>query len=131
MASASSGFLLLEIIMATPTTQWIRDRGTTVETSTDVLIDELGNYFVDELGNNLLDSPSSDGVYPGHAWAANTDEMTNTSWADVFGGNIPLGAYTRTTVQGDTRTTVQGDTRVTSDGQSNNVTPTSWGSDEY
>jgi len=115
----------------TPTTQWIRDHGTIVETSTDVLIDELGSFFVDELGNNLLDSASSDGVYAGHAWAANTAEAVNTGWSNVFGNNTPLGAMTRTTVQGDTRTTVQGDTRVTSEGQSNNVTPTAWGSDEY
>jgi hypothetical protein len=115
----------------TPRTQWIRDKGTTIDADTGVLIDELGNFFVDELGFNLLDSVSSDGVYAGHAWATNTGEVVNTGWANVFGGNIPLGSGTRTTVQGDTRVTAQGDTRVTSDGQANNVTPTAWGSDEY
>lgn len=115
--------------MTAPTTQWIRDSGTVVETSTDVLVDELGNFFVDELGNNLLDSVSTDGGALAHAW----EDLSGvtTTWAKVFGSNLPNGRATRTTAQGDTRVTAQGDTRVTSDSLSNTVTPTAWTEDEY
>lgn len=115
--------------MATPTTQWIRDSGTVIELTTDILIDELGNLFVDELGNNLLDSVSTDGEVLAHAWNAIAEPTTN--WADVFGNNLPLAQSTRTTAQGDTRVTAQGDTRVTSESQPNTVTPTGWTEDEY
>lgn len=113
----------------TPKTTWIRDSGTIVETTTGIMIDESGNFFVDELGFNLLDSISSDGETLPVDWDSELE--TTTSWANVLGGNIPLGANTRTTAQGDTRTTAQGDTRITSEGQSNDTTPTAWGSDEY
>ncbi len=114
--------------MPTPTTQWIRDKGTTVQTNTGVLIDELGDFFVDESGDNLLDSPTSDGYYPGHSWTDNTTEEVNTLWADSFEARISTA--TRTTVQGDTRTTVQGDTRVALTSDTNIQNPTSW-SEEY
>lgn len=112
-----------------PTTSWIRDKGTTIELDTGVLVDELGNYFVDESGNNLLDSPSSDGVYPAHSWLNNSTEIVNTSWADSF--EPRTSEYTRTTVQGDTRTTVQGDTRVALTSATNRQPNTSWSGDEY
>lgn len=113
----------------TPKTAWVRDRGTIVETNTDVLIDESGNFLVDENGDNLLDSPTSDGYYSGHSWIDNTDEEINTSWANSFEARISTS--TRTTVQGDTRTTVQGDTRTALVSDANIQNPTSWGEDEY
>lgn len=113
--------------MTAPTTQWIRDSGTVVETTTDVFIDELGNFFVDESGNNLLDSVSTDGEVLAHAWDAISDPTT--SWADSFEARI--SEVTRTTVQGDTRTTVQGDTRIATISDTNQQNPTSWSTDEY
>lgn len=115
--------------MAAPTTQWIRDSGTVVEATTDVLIDELGNFFVDESGNNLLDSISTDGVALPHSWNAIAESAT--AWANVFGNNLPESSEDRVTAQGDTRVTAQGDTRVTSESQPNTVTPTAWTQDEY
>lgn len=121
-----SGFLFGEK-MATPTTKWIRDSGTVVETTTGVLVDELGNFFVDESGNNLLDSVSTDGEVLAHAWNAIAD--STTSWADSFEARISVS--TRTTVQGDTRTTVQGDTRTALTSEPNIQNTTSWSNDEY
>lgn len=115
--------------MATPTTQWIRDSGTVIETTTAVLIDELGNFFVDELGNNLLDSVSTDGEVLAHAWSAIAEPTS--AWSDVYGNNVPQEARTRVTAQGDTRVTAQGDRRVTSTSRPNTVTPTGWTQDEY
>ncbi len=113
--------------MATPTTSWIRDSGVVIETTTDVLIDELGNFFVDELGNNLLDSVSTDGEALAHSWNAIPDSIT--SWADSFEATIT--EVTLTTVQGDTRTTVQGDTRTMLTSAPNIQNTTSWSTDEY
>lgn len=113
--------------MTTPTTLWIRDSGTVVETTTDVLVDELGNFFVDESGNNLLDSASTDGEVQAHAWNAIAE--SNTLWADSFEARI--SEATRTTVQGDTRTTVQGDTRAVLYSDPNIQNVTSWTGDEY
>lgn len=115
--------------MPAPATQWVRDRGTTIEASTDVLVDELGNFLVDESGNNLLDSVSTDGVNSPSSW--NSINESVTSWANVLGNNTPLVQATRVTAQGDTRVTAQGDTRVTSASQPNNHTPTAWTEDEY
>lgn len=111
----------------TPTTTWIRDSGTVVETTTDVLIDELGGFFVDELGDNLLDSVSTDGDALAHSW--DEDSIPTTTWADSFEARI--SDATRTTVQGDTRTTVQGDTRTVLTSDPNRQNPTSWSEDEY
>lgn len=111
----------------TPTTAWIRDSGTVVETTTDVLIDELGNFFVDELGNNLLDSVSSDGNVLPASW--NEDASETTAWANSFEARI--SEATRTTVQGDTRTTVQGDTRTLLTSSANRQNPATWSEDEY
>lgn len=115
--------------MPAPATQWIRDSGVTIEASTDVLIDELGNFFVDESGNNLLDSVSTDGEVLAHTWNAIAE--SDVAWANVFGNNLPTTQSTRTTAQGDTRTTAQGDKRVTSESQPNTVIPTTWTEDEY
>lgn len=115
--------------MAAPTTQWIRDSGTVIELTTDVLIDESGNFFIDELGGNLLDSVSTDGEVLAHAWNAIAE--STTMWANDFGANLPDGESTRTTAQGDTRVTAQGDTRITSESQANTITPTAWSEDEY
>ena len=113
--------------MAAPTTQWIRDSGTVIETTTDVLIDELGNFFVDEFGDNLLDSVSTDGEVLAHAWNAIAENTTG--WADSF--EARMSTATRTTVQGDTRTTVQGDTRTVLTSDENIQNTTSWSVDEY
>lgn len=113
--------------MVQPTTAWIRDSGTIIESTTDVLIDELGNIFVDESGNNLLDSVSTDGEVLAHAWNAIADPTTG--WADSFEARI--SEATRTTVQGDTRTTVQGDTRTALVSDPNIQNTTSWSLDEY
>jgi hypothetical protein len=115
--------------MTTPTTHWIRDSGSVIETTTDVLIDELGNFFVDESGSNLLDSVSTDGEVLASAWAAIAEP--NTAWANVLGNNFPDAVATRMTAQGDTRTTAQGDIRVTSESQPNIEAPTAWTEDEY
>lgn len=113
--------------MTTPTTAWIRDSGTVIETTTDVLIDELGNFFVDESGNNLLDSVSTDGEVLAQAWNAISENTT--IWAD---SNEPrISEATLTTVQGDTRTTVQGDTRTMLTSSPNIQNTTSWSADEY
>ena len=113
--------------MTAPTTLWIRDSGTIVETTTDVLIDESGNFFVDESGNNLLDSVSTDGEVLAHTWNAISE--STTSWADSFEARI--SEATRTTVQGDTRTTAQGDTRTALISDPNIQNTTSWTEDEY
>lgn len=63
----------------TPTTTWIRDKGTVVSTSIGVLIDELGNFFIDESSDNLLDTVSSDGVIPAHEW--DSIDKNTTSWS--------------------------------------------------
>jgi hypothetical protein len=115
--------------MPAPVTQWIRDKGTIIQATTDVLVDELGNFFVDESGNNLADSLSTDGVNPAHSWSGSADPATQ--WAQVLGNNLPRERAQRTTAQGDVRITAQGDTRVTSKSQSNIHAPTSWTEDEY
>lgn len=122
-ARACSGFLFGEKMVA-PTTQWIRDNGSVVETTTGILVDELGNNFVDELGNNLLDSVSTDGEVLAHAWNAISD--TTTGWSDVLGGSLPTDQVIRVTEQGDTRTTAQGDTRVTSASQAEALPVNAW-----
>lgn len=110
--------------MPTPTTQWIRDRGTIVETNDGLLVDESGNYLEDESGNYLTDSSTTDGYYPAHSWTDNTDEETNTMWADS--NEAMIDTDTRTTVQGDTRTTVQGDTRTALTSAANRQPSTAW-----
>lgn len=119
----------------TPTTLWVRDDGTVVEVTTDVLIDELGNFFVDENGDNLLDSVSTDGEAPNTSW--DSEDILALLWAD---SNEPLSSeYTRVTAQGDTRVTAQGDTRTTAQGDtriayisiSNRQPSTAWSEDEY
>lgn len=113
--------------MTAPTTLWIRDSGTIVEATTDVLIDESGNFFVDESGNNLLDSVSTDGEVLAHTWNAISD--STVAWADSFEARI--SEATRTTIQGDTRTTVQGDTRTALISDLNIQNATAWTEDEY
>lgn len=113
--------------MATPTTSWIQDSGVVIETTTDVLIDELGNFFVDEFGNNLLDSTSTDGESLAHGWNAIPESIT--SWADSFEARI--SEVTLTTAHGDTRSTVQGDNRTMLTSSPNIQTTTSWSIDEY
>lgn len=111
----------------TPVTAWIKDSGTVISITTDVLVDELGNFFVDESGNNLLDSVSTDGNALSASWAGDDDNLT--SWADSFEARITEA--TRTTVQGDTRTTVQGDTRIALTSAVNRQNPATWSEDEY
>lgn len=113
--------------MSQPTTLWTRDNGTVTEPSTDVLVDELGNFFVDESGNNLLDSSSTDGEVLAQVWSAISE--TTTRWADSHEARI--SEATLVTVQGDTRTTVQGDTRVMLISDANIQNTTSWSADEY
>lgn len=106
----------------TPKTAWIRDSGTVIETTTDVLVDELGDFFVDEDGYNLLDSVSTDGEALAHSW--DSDSETTTQWANSF--EAISTESTRTTVAGDTRTTVQGDTRVAGVSEANRQPNTAW-----
>lgn len=54
--------------MPKPRTKWIRDNGTILVESTDLLVDELSDLFIDEDGENLLDSVSSDGLQPKTEW---------------------------------------------------------------
>lgn len=107
-----------------PTTQWIKDSGTTLEQSTGYLVDELGNYFIDELGQYLADSQSTDGNSLPSSWNSTGD--VTTTWSDS--NEARTLTYTRTTVQGDRRVTAQGDVRIanTSD---NRQLPTLWGSE--
>lgn len=111
----------------TPRTAWIRDSGTVITTTTDVLVDESGNFFVDESGNNLLDSLSTDGNALAHSWDSIAD--STTTWAAAFEPRISTD--TRTTAQGDTRTTAQGDTRTALTSAANREPLTTWTEDEY
>jgi len=110
----------------TPTTAWIRDNGTIVGVTTDVLVDELGNFFVDESSNNLLDSVSSDGNQAPASW--NGEEDDATLWANSFEARIEEAF--RTTVSGDTRVTASGDTRISSYSDRNQQPDTAWSSEE-
>lgn len=58
--------------MTAPRTLWIRDNGTVLVESTDLLVNEDGDYLVNESGDFLLASQSSDGVDPKTEWS--TDE---------------------------------------------------------
>lgn len=110
----------------TPRTAWIRDSGEVIRTTTDVLVDESGNFFVDESGNNLLDSVSTDGYSPETSW---NDESTGAvMWAEA---HEPLsGTYSRTTAQGDTRTTAQGNTRTLYASSVNRSLPHTWNDED-
>lgn len=108
--------------MPQPTTQWIKDSGTVIDSDAGYLIDELGNFLVDESGAFLLDSISTDGNPLPSAWGS-TAEPT-TSWANATEARITEA--TRTTVQGDTRVTVQGDTRVANTSPANEQPSTAW-----
>ena len=66
----------------TPTTSWIRDKGTVISVTTDVLIDELGNKFIDEFNFNLLDSVSTDGVSEPSSWLGM--DKNATAWAGTI-----------------------------------------------
>ena len=115
----------------TPKTSWIKDNGTTLETTTDVLVDESGNFFVDESGNNLLDSVSTDGDALSHSWA-NTDQSTAVQWIDALNNDLASNAdVERETESGVTRITEQGTTRILEDGANRLQQPTSWTEDEY
>lgn len=110
----------------TPRTAWIRDSGEVITTTTDVLVDESGNFFVDESGNNLLDSVSTDSYSPETSW--NDESIGAVMWAEAHGPIADL--YNRTTAQGDTRTTVQGDTRVLNSSSVNRSLPHTWNDED-
>jgi ribonuclease BN (tRNA processing enzyme) len=110
----------------TPTTSWIKDNGTTISITTDVLIDESGNFFVDESGNNLLDTVSTDGNAPAHSW--NEDDAPTTSWSNSF---VVTSTARRITISNDVRVTISGDTRVSNVSNQNKKPNTSWSEDEY
>jgi len=106
----------------TPKTSWIKDNGTTISITTDIFIDESGNFFVDELGNNLLDTVSTYGNALAHSW--NKDDDPTTSWSNSF--ETTAIVYTRTTVSGDIRVTERGDTRVSNNSGANKSLPHDW-----
>jgi hypothetical protein len=108
--------------MPQPTTQWIKDSGTTLDTEAGYLVDELGNFLVDETGAYLLDSLSTDGNVLPHDWDS-TEELPS-AWANAYEARISESS--RVTVQGDTRVTVQGDTRVANTSPSNFEANTLW-----
>jgi hypothetical protein len=49
-------------------TQWIRDNGSILTESTQLLINESGDFLVNESGDFLLVSQSSDGLNPVTEW---------------------------------------------------------------
>lgn len=107
---------------STPKTSWIRDTGTIIVETTDVFIDELGNFFVDENGYNLLDSISTDGNTLSQDW--DNDDSVQTEWANSF--EILTTDGNKTTEQGDIRITESGDIRVMSISNSNKSLPHDW-----
>lgn len=73
------------VTVNTPKTSWIRDKGTVISVTTDVLIDELGNKFIDEFNFNLLDSVSTDGVSDPNSWLGTS--KNTTAWAGTIKKN--------------------------------------------
>ena len=108
--------------MPQPTTQWIKDSGTVIDSDAGYLVDELGNFLVDETGAYLLDTISTDGNALPVSWGSTAD--VTSAWADATEARITEA--TRTTVQGDTRVTVQGDTRIADTSPDNQQPATAW-----
>lgn len=111
----------------TPKTSWVRDKGVVIVTTTDIFIDELGNFFIDENGDNLLDSISTDGNAPAHDWD-NIDNI-DTSWSNSF--EVKSTVSRRITVDNNVRVTENGDTRVSNNSDKNKKSNTQWSEDEY
>lgn len=108
--------------MPQPTTQWIKDSGTVIDSDAGYLVDELGNYLVDESGAYLLDTISTDGNTLPASWGSTAD--VTSAWADATEARITTA--TRITAQGDTRVTAQGDTRVSNTSPVNQQPNTAW-----
>jgi hypothetical protein len=110
------------VTVNTPKTSWIRDKGTVVSVTTDVLIDELGNKFIDEFNFNLLDSVSTDGVSESSDWLSIDKNATN--WADAI-ANLSE-SMSRMTESGDIRVTALGESLDSIIISNNKTLPNSW-----
>jgi hypothetical protein len=116
--------------MATPTTIWITDNGTTIDDTTEYLEDQQGVTITDQSSVAIELNNSSAGLLATSSWNAET--FQSTQWFTANNNDLATNtAVQRTQEDAVVRITESGVARVLEDSNNQLQTTTTWTRDEY